>query len=121
MHLQVPIPGGFKVRTILPNLLLSAAGVMVGLILIEVILKFVAPYGTFGAGSELLSMRTSPEDLSKLYTIDPDFGFRPILGSDRYNEYGTIKNTYRLEKPPGVIRLLFIGDSVRSCDFDFSQ
>jgi len=57
-------------------------------------------------------MRNNPADLSKLYTVDKAFGFRPILGNAYYNEYATKINDYRLEKRQNVKRLLFIGDSV---------
>lgn len=53
-----------------------------------------------------------PHDQKKLFTIDPKFGFRPILGTGRYSEYGTKINTYSIEKRQNTERLLFIGDSV---------
>ena len=62
----------------------------------------------------------SPSDLkgvtekthTKHLTIDPDFGVRPIMGKGRRNEFGTLVNSYSLEKPDNVERLLFSGDSV---------
>jgi len=48
---------------------------------------------------------------SDLYEIDPDFGYRPILDNGVYSEYGTRANDYDLEKPDGVERVLFLGDS----------
>jgi len=55
------------------------------------------------------------EDIKKRYVIDPEFGFRPTLGDEGdsgYSEYGTQRNHYDIEKPPGVTRILFAGDSV---------
>lgn len=55
------------------------------------------------------------EDIKKRYVIDPEFGFRPTLGEEGdsgYTEYGTQRNHYDIEKPPGVTRILFAGDSV---------
>ncbi|MBU9889323.1 MAG: hypothetical protein KTQ49_05595 [Candidatus Omnitrophica bacterium] len=47
------------------------------------------------------------------YVVDPEFGFRPILEKGIYNRWGTLANSYSLDKKPsGVTRLLFIGDSV---------
>lgn len=78
--------------------------------LAEILLR-VSPYNTFGAGRELEHKRKifgSP----KTNVVDPDFGFRPVLGNSFYNIYGTKVNKYSLNKQPGTIRLLFIGDSV---------
>jgi hypothetical protein len=47
-----------------------------------------------------------------MYTVDEDLGFRPILPSRFYNEYGTVQNRYDIAKRSGVTRLLFLGDSV---------
>lgn len=52
------------------------------------------------------------------FVIDPEMGFRPVLGyrehegREVYSRYGTIKNEYSLRKPPGIRRVLFLGDSV---------
>lgn len=46
------------------------------------------------------------------YVSDPELGYRPLLGNEHYSEHGTLPNHYALEKPPGVSRLLFLGDSV---------
>lgn len=46
------------------------------------------------------------------FTFDDELGYRPILGSALYNPHGTLRNDYSPEKPAGVRRLLFLGDSV---------
>jgi hypothetical protein len=51
---------------------------------------------------------------AELYTVDPEFGFRPVFGNGIYSEYGTMVNTYSIHKRNGIQRLLFIGDSVTS-------
>jgi len=94
------------------NLLLIILSVLVSVLIAEGFLQLFKPYSTFNAGSELPWMRNNPQDLSKIFTIDQNFGFRPILGSVLYNQYGTINNTYSIEKRENVQRLLFIGDSV---------
>lgn len=87
---------------------------LVGLIgVAELALRMVGPYATFGAGEELPWMRQNTQDLSAQFVIDPEFGFRPRMGPDAaYNEWGTKQNPYTLQKPEGVTRLLFMGDSV---------
>lgn len=96
------------------NILLVICGITVGLVIAEGLLRYGNPYRTFGAGREWDTIRKSHHDLSKIYTIDPDMGFMPILGNgfSGYNKYGTIQNGYSLEKRPGVTRVLFVGDSV---------
>jgi len=87
---------------------------MAALVLVscEAILRYTNPYSVHGAGQELGWMRTNPHDLTKVFTLDPEFGFRPILGGPSYNVYGTLPNHYAIDKVPGVQRVLFVGDSV---------
>jgi hypothetical protein len=84
---------------------------VVGVAIAEVSLRELKPYATFGAGIDMMQFRMIP-DITKVYTVDPDFGFRPLLGNQVYSEYGTMVNDYRLAKREGVKRLLFLGDSV---------
>jgi lysophospholipase L1-like esterase len=103
----------FQIRPLLANVLLLLFSTIFAIVAIEVFLRLYQPYGTFGAGTELPWMRDSKQDLTRALTIDPDFGFRPILGNSIYTEYGTaVRDGYALEKPAGITRLLFIGDSV---------
>ena len=46
------------------------------------------------------------------YVEDAELGYRPLLGNGDYSRHGTLANRHSLEKPPGVTRLLFLGDSV---------
>jgi hypothetical protein len=46
------------------------------------------------------------------FELDPELGYRPILGGSEYGPHGTLWNDHHLEKRPGVRRLLFLGDSV---------
>jgi len=104
--------GSFKHRSLAINITICIFSVVLVLFLIEVSLRIRRPYSSLGAGIELTNMRSNPQDLTKTFTVDPDLGFRPILGNSKYNDYGTKCNSYRLEKNSGVSRLLFIGDSV---------
>lgn len=46
------------------------------------------------------------------YEPDDELGFKPVIGGALHAEHGALHNTYALAKPPGVRRLLFLGDSV---------
>ncbi len=46
------------------------------------------------------------------FMIDPEFGFRPVLDSPKFDEHGVKRNDYAAEKDPARKRVLFIGDSV---------
>jgi hypothetical protein len=81
-------------------------------IAIEVFHRFRAPYRALGGAQELPQFRHGAPDQLSSFTVDPNFGFRPILGSGRYTRFGTLANGYSETKRPGVTRLLFIGDSV---------
>jgi hypothetical protein len=100
----------FRVRTI--DIFLLGGSLLTGIVISEFVLRWMAPYGAFGAARELEWMRTNPGKLSRLYTIDKELGFRPNLSGGFYSEYGTRLNEYGMEKRPGVTRLLFLGDSV---------
>jgi len=98
--------------SLLSKVLLAAGGLGVGLLLAEGLVRLRDPESTFGAATEKLEFREGGKAIRRAYTVDPDMGFRPILGSGRYTETGTLPNRYALEKRPGVTRLLFVGDSV---------
>lgn len=53
-----------------------------------------------------------PDDWQARYQADSDIGYRPILGSGKYSEFGTLVNDYPEVKPEGTTRVLFLGDSV---------
>lgn len=78
----------------------------------ETVFRVTRPQRAFHAANELENFRLNREDLTQHFEIDPDFGFRPILGNELYNEHGTRTNGYVLEKPAGKARILFLGDSV---------
>ena len=84
------------------------------IIITEARLRYSHPNSGFQVGRELGWLRRSKADLTRVFTVDPDFGFRPLLGNTSYNEYGTLNNKYSLEPSPGVTRLLFIGDSINA-------
>lgn len=84
---------------------------MMAIVAIEFVLHFFRPYG---ADMEARIWRPPLDEtaLANRYTTDPLLGFRPVLGTNGYSEFGTILNSYPFEKRPGITRLLFVGDSV---------
>jgi GDSL-like Lipase/Acylhydrolase len=80
----------------------------------EIYLRIRYPYDAFNAANELSELRRFSKkwNLHKIYTVDPKFGFRPILGTDMYSKFGTRSNSYSFKKSHQKRRLLFIGDSV---------
>ena len=73
--------------------------------------RLKAPYRLW-AGPRNSPVSTRRTRQISAFVVDPDFGFRPILGSGNYTCFGTLANDYSETKRPGVVRLLFIGDSV---------
>lgn len=100
------------VRLLLVNLLVAALSSALLILGVEVVHRFKAPYRTFGGAYELTQFRRGAPDGLSTFVIDPNFGFRPVLGNGPYTRFGTLANDYAVAKPPGVSRLLFIGDSV---------
>src|SRR5262245_7368835 len=99
-------------RQALPAALLVIVAGIFSILAIETFHRFKSPYRAWGGAQELPQFRRGAPDQISGFMIDPDFGFRPILGSESYNRFGTLKNGYSEVKRPGVTRLLFIGDSV---------
>jgi hypothetical protein len=100
------------VRLLLVNLLVAGLSSALLILGIEVFHRFKAPYRAFGGASELTQFRQGGSDGLPSFVLDPDFGFRPVLGVGPYTRFGTLANDYAAAKPPGVSRLLFMGDSV---------
>jgi hypothetical protein len=97
-----------SIAKILGKIFLLLIGIAIGLSIFEIYLRFSQPYAPFVPGNEMPWMR----DELHYFLVDPDFGFRPILGKNYYNEYGTMVNSYPIEKNEKQQRLLFLGDSV---------
>lgn len=97
-------------KQILIKLLLIAISTAIALVIAELVLRLCFYDSSFGTGKKLKYMKEA--DTEKVWTVDPDFGFRPVLGNDQYNEYGTKVNRYGITKETERERLLFVGDSV---------
>jgi hypothetical protein len=98
--------------TVVPKILLLLTALSLCVLTVEVVFRLTRPQRAFQAASELETFRLNREDLTRVFEVDPEFGFRPLLGNGLYSDYGTRANAYALEKPPGKTRLLFLGDSV---------
>ena len=98
-------------RTLFARALSVVVSILVALILGEVLLQLLAPCEAFQSARELPQFRNQA-DSREVFTIDPEFGFRPILGKAYDNEDGTQTNRYTPDKEAGLVRLLFVGDSV---------
>src|SRR5574341_2069038 len=99
-------------RLLLVNLLVAGLSSALLLLGVEVFHRFKAPHRAFGGASELTQFRQGGPGGLSTFVIDPNFGFRPVLGEGPYTRFGTLANDYAAAKPPGVYRLLFIGDSL---------
>ena len=96
-----------KVRTLLINISLIFFGTLVSVLLLEVGVRFFHPSLPAMPGSEMEWFRNS-EEAAQTHRIDAELGFIPVLGGPEYNEYGTLKNTYQIEKSSGKKRILLI-------------
>lgn len=88
------------------------SGTLTGLLCVEGILRLRQPGGTFGAGTELEAFREGGDRVRAAFELDPELGFRPVLGGRGYSRFGTLVNEYPEVPPAGVTRILFVGDSV---------
>lgn len=88
---------------------LVGISLVVGIVLAEILLYAIDPHGGFGAARQLDWVRTGGPEIDKSVLIDPELGLRPRLNHGLYNDYGTVANTYSIEKPPGTVRVLVLG------------
>lgn len=88
------------------------AGLLLALVTVEVVLRCVDPEVIGHAGWIEPVDQAWADD--KRFLPDDELGFRPELGPPpkEYAPHGMLHNDYTLEKPDGVERLLFLGDSV---------
>lgn len=100
-----------RVPPLLGRLGLALASVVVGLIAGEIVLRVLRPHGTLRSAQELPWMNTLPH-VRTAFTVDPEFGFRPVLGTKLYDENGILHATYDDTSGVDRDRVLFIGDSV---------
>jgi hypothetical protein len=94
-------------------LLVASVTIVLLIATMEVSQRLVQSHRGMGGAREMTHFRHgNHETISTHFMVDPEFGFRPILPSQRYSRFGTLRNDYPDIKQPGVTRLLFIGDSV---------
>ena len=89
------------------------AGVVLALLGAEGALRAWTPTNVNSAGLALPLFRAENRgNTENVYELDPVLGFTPVLPSPLYAEHGARLNEYAREHPPGVRRVLFLGDSV---------
>jgi len=103
--------GGVAVKAILVvvGVLISVG---IGLVACEVWLRIKHPDSTFKSAFDMDWFRKSDIDYKQLFEIDPDFGFRPVLGNEYYTAQGVKVHNYDPKGDSATKRILFIGDSV---------
>ncbi|MEW6070995.1 MAG: hypothetical protein AB1726_00180 [Planctomycetota bacterium] len=104
-----PVPGRRGLR-----LGLIAVALVVAVLAAELLLRVFPP--AILARAATVSAATAAESplhpRHGTYQLDPELGFRPVLGGPLAGLHGCAPNEYASEKPPGVRRLLLVGDSV---------
>jgi len=95
------------VRKIALRLVLLVGSLVFALVAAEFGLRFLSP--RLSKGGEQMNFAAGT-----LASFQPDeeAGYLPKTESQEYDANGCLRNNYKLEKPPGVKRILFIGDSV---------
>lgn len=101
-----------SLRRVLFRLLLLLGAVFVALLALEAGLRRWTPPSVQGFASERALPGEAGFQGRDAFTVDEELGYRPVLDGKEYGPYGTVRNEYALEKPAGVRRLLFLGDSV---------
>ena len=99
-------------KKVIQKIILLAFSGLFCIFLLEFALKIMDPSDTHRVAEELPQYAHLQGGEDSKFTIDPEFGFRPKIGTGLYNEYGTKLNDYSLEKPEGKTRILCMGDSV---------
>lgn len=90
----------------------ATASLLASVLLAELTLRIVAPTRIMLPGTEIPHWREGSAFFGRFFTPDADLGFCPVLDTEAYGRDGVLRNAYPSDKPPGVVRLLFVGDSV---------
>ena len=94
-------------RKIALRLVLLLTSLALALIAAEFGLRFLSP--RLSAGGQQMNFAAGT-----LATFQPDeeAGYLPKTDSQEYDAFGCVRNQYPVDKPAGVERILFLGDSV---------
>ena len=101
-----------KTPTYRSRLLVFSISLGVALLTAEVGLRALDPGILQTVRRDLSWFARGPNYVRRIFTLDPELGYRPVLDNDYYGPHGALRNPYELERDPGVRRVLFIGDSV---------
>jgi hypothetical protein len=113
VHRRILLPAFTKPRrpSSVGDAIIIAISLLIGLALTEGILFIINPDGGFGAARPLEWVRKDVQEIDKSIIIDPAVGLRPRLNHGIYNEYGTVTNTYAINKSPDTVRILVLGST----------
>lgn len=106
-----------RLKSILFRLFAVVLGFFCALAVSEAAVRLIGPPARIG-GRDFEWMHWDFEQARRVLVLDDEMGFRPRLrsegGSDDalYSRFGTVLNSYTLEKSPSAERVLFMGDSV---------
>lgn len=122
-------PGLFKKKRMV-NILLTLGSIAAALVLFDLVLMpfnlvfNAATVGKFDFQGAADLARRHPELRdswdSKVNWMqkDAELGYRPMTGpNSTYSNLGAQHNPYTLAKPPGVVRVLFVGDSIAALGY----
>ena len=96
------------VKKFLLRLGLLGAGLVGGVVAGETALRLLKPPAVSGG----IAQTRFPVGQLTDYTPDDECGYLPRINGQFYGAQGCVYNDYKLEKPAGKRRILFIGDSV---------
>ncbi len=97
------------------NIGLIAAGLIVGLLLIEIIGR---PFNLVFDAAYVPVDYTQDHDGKSYYDRDPELGHIPRMGREfLYSDFGTKHNSYPAAKRPGWKRVLLLGDSITAIGY----
>ncbi|MCP4202645.1 MAG: hypothetical protein GY769_12005 [bacterium] len=98
-----------RLPIIMARVAVSAGAAGLAILVAELVVRLIAPVPD---PIPHWQWEAVPDNSHSTYTVDDDLGFRPVLGSGEYSDFGTVVNHYPLAKSAGTTRLLFLGDSV---------
>lgn len=91
----------------LVRVFLVTVGLVVGVIVTEIGLRFYYPDG----GIPAAHLEHTSDERHTSFTEHPECGYLPIVGLGEYGPHGCLKNDYDVDNPKAQ-RVLFVGDSV---------
>ncbi len=95
-------------KKVILRLGLLVVGLLGGVVAGETALRILKPPAASGG----IQQTRFPVGQLTDYTPDDECGYLPKINGENYGPQGCVYNDYKLEKTPGRLRVLFVGDSV---------